>query len=177
MAAEIRMDTLLEIFGGGGIIAGLVTASGLLWKIKSESRNAVEQAKIYAVETSAKATDTVVKIMDAQNKRIESQDELIVDLSNRMSAVDGLRNAAIHHIGERERWARSYWEERPPSLPTIPEYLLPEVLDVTPEIRHFFAELEEHEKNGQNSRLRKFLEVAQKFYDKSDDSDKKDKDS
>lgn len=140
----ISFETILELFGGGGLIAGIIAIISLWWKIKSESKNSVELAKAAAVESSSKAIDTMSKAMDAQSKQVDQLSERVRtlehsnnDLNARVTSLDTNHRIAVIHIGERELWARRKWASRPATLPTIPEALLIEVISANPELKGF----------------------------------------
>lgn len=141
----ISLSTIMEIFGGGGIVAGSVAIVTLWWKIKSESRNSVELAKAAAVDSSAKAIELMQKAMGAQEKQLEQLTNRVrvletnnEDLSTRMTSLDASHKLAIIHIGEREAWARKMWNDRPKDLPMIPDAIVFDVLGVRPELRQYF---------------------------------------
>lgn len=136
----IPIDTFLRLFGSGGLVAGIIGFGGLFWKIKVEKKDTIEKAKVAAVDTSAKALDVVTKAMETQATQMENLTGQVTDLTTRVTQIDQARNLAVAHIGEREKWARDFWTFRPETLPQIPDRILPEVLETTPEIRPYFED-------------------------------------
>lgn len=130
---------------GSGIVTMFIAVVSLLWKIKHERTQAVEQAKKAAVDASASALGVVQAAMVTQgeqvtqlSQRVTEQDKQITNLNVRMTTLDQSHKIAISHIADREEFALKQWKDRPTGLPNIPKVLIQDVIDHNPDIRLYY---------------------------------------
>lgn len=123
---------------GSGIVTLAIAIITLLWKIKHESQQAVEQAKKAAVDASASAVGVVQAAMATQDKQVSQLNDRVNDLNIRVTALDHSNRIAIRHIADREAFAINEWSDRPTGLPPIPAEIIKEVIEQRPSIRLYY---------------------------------------
>lgn len=135
-----------EEWVGSGILTIAIAVISLLWKIKHERQQAVEQAKKAAVDASASALGIVQAAMVVQGEQVTQLNGRVNDLNVRVTALDSTKRIAIQHIADREAFAIKEWRDRPPGLPRIPTSIIKEVIEHQPSISvHYQTDIIEEE--------------------------------
>lgn len=130
-------DTMEE-WVGSGIVTLVIAIITLLWKIKQESHQAVEEAKKVAIDASASAVGVVQAAMVTQDKQVSQLNDRVNDLNVRVTSLDHSNRIAIRHIADREVFAINEWADRPTGLPAIPAEIIKDVIEHRPSIRLYY---------------------------------------
>ena len=76
--------------------------------------------------------------LERAQRRVERHSQSLVNLDTRLTHALKVRDNALLHIHNRERWALQHWNgKRPETLPRIPEDLVPEIARLVNPLPHY----------------------------------------
>lgn len=129
-------------YGGVGVtLTALISLISVLVTSRIETRkldqvledNAsknLREARVVSVETAEAAVGIVRSVMETQQLQLLDLNQRVTDQGTQLVAISAQNQVAIAHIADREAWTAQHWPRRPPSLPTIPELIREDVLQM-----------------------------------------------